>query len=370
LGSPPDDYPRISFGVDHDSSVTNGAAAVLSRSNFDNLISVEKAATIALMNQEALKMYSGILPSTRNYNFFRNLVELRDIPRGILQLQETMRNLRSLEASLKIPSKLVSKIRRFKTSLDDIPKEYLGYHFGWKQTYKDVSDLLKSPTKISRQINFLISRNGKDTTYRSNRNFESVTTGISGFDYDVLYGEYSPSTESRIQRSTELRMVVNANFTLPAVNTPAFIEHLWLDKLGIYPRVTDIYNLIPWTWLIDWFTGVGNYIEVIDNINHDSSLINWGFLTAKTKGKLVTDFRSKSDQTTRIFKDFDPGIVSTTTVINNHQSNLDYTFQLRKDIASLTLVHKTSDISSLTDYQKSILAAIIAQSGSGRFPGH
>jgi len=370
LNSPPNDFQTITGGTDSNDYTYQGNAGRLSRHDFDIFIANEKSKLLDLMSANSLKMFTATMPANRDYTLFRNIVELRDLPRGVTQLRDTIRNLIRTERFLKIPSKRIAKVRSFKTNLSDIPKEYLSYHFGWKQTVKDAMDLLKAPTKISKRINFLISRNGKDTTYRTKRLFPSSDTGTSGFEYDVLSGEYEASTQSRIERDTELRMVINANFRFPDVNTPEFIEHLYNDKLGIYPSLTDIYNLIPWTWLIDWFTGVGNYVEVIDNINHDRSLINWGFLTGKVDGKLTTDFTSKSDHWSRVYVNNVQTSEERNVSQQRHTSVLTYTLQLRKDVNSVPTVHKTSDLSSLTDYQKSILAAIISQSGKGTILSH
>jgi len=318
------------------------------------------------MSDNILKMVTGTMPINRNYTLFRNVVELRDFRRGILQLQETMRNLGTLEKALKVPSHRISKIRALKTSLRDIPKEYVGYHFGWAQTYRDVTALMLAPDKITKQINWLMSRNGKDTTYRTKRDFPSALTGISGFDYDNLSGEYALSIESKLERETQLRLVINANYRFPDVDLPNFKKHLFREKLGIYPSITDIYNLVPWTWLLDWFTGVGNYVEIIDNLNHDPTLINWGMLTGVIKGKLTTDFKSKSDNWSRVYVNNVQVSESQNTIQNAHTSTCEYTLQLRKDVSNLPNVHSTSDISSMTAYQASILGGIISQSTKHR----
>jgi hypothetical protein len=366
LNSPPNDFQTITEGTDSESYAYLGNAGRLAKSVFDNRIASEKVALSQLMNDNILKMVTGTMPVNRDYTLFRNAVELRDFRRSILQLQETMRNLGVLERALKVPSKRISKIRAFKTSLRDIPKEYVGYHFGWAQTYRDMTSLMLAPDKITKRINFLMSRNGKDTTYRTKRTFASADTGVSGFDYDNLSGEYDLSIESKIERETELRLVINANFRFPDVDLPNFKTHLFREKLGIYPSVTDMYNLVPWTWLLDWFTGVGNYVEIIDNINHDNTLINWGMLTGVVKGKLTTDFKSKSDNWSRVYVNNVQVSEDRNVVQNAHTSTCEYTFQLRKDVSNLPNVHVTSDISSLTNYQASILGGILSQSTKHR----
>ena len=366
LNSPPNDFQTISGGTDSRTYTYLGNAGRLSKSVFDNRIASEKLYLSQLMTDNILKMVTGTMPANRDYTLFRNLVELRDFRRSILQLQETMRNLGALERALKVPSKRISKIRALRTSLRDIPKEYVGYHFGWAQTYRDMTALMLAPDKITKKINFLMSRNGKDTTYRTKRNFPSALTGISGFDYDNLSGEYGLSIESKLERETELRLVINANYRFPDVDLPNFKTHLFREKLGIYPSVTDMYNLVPWTWLLDWFTGVGNYVEIIDNINHDPTLINWGMLTGVLKGKLTTDFKSKSDNWSRVYVNNVQVSESQNTIQNAHTSTCEYTLQLRKDVSNLPNVHSTSSISSMTAYQASILGGIISQSTKHR----
>lgn len=158
-----------------------------------------------------------------------------------------------------------------------------------------------------------------------------------------------------------MRLVVNATFDFPPINSPSFRFNDYLDRLGVRPRVTDVYNLVPWTWLVDWFTGLGNYVELIDNINHDPSLINWGMITCHTEGKLITDWRSKSD-ISHSFSVFNQGSQNVTEVRDNpHTSVLNYECQTRSDVAGILDVKLTSVPSSLTAYQKSILGALLAQ---------
>jgi hypothetical protein len=338
--------------------------AVLGTDSYLQLKLHEKDVALALMQKHVLSMFTGANPQSRNYSLFRNIVELRDIPHSILSLKETLSNLHKLHTSFGESTRVSRLINNFQTSLSDIPKQYLSYHFGWKQTYKDVMDLLSSPAKISKQINLLIERSGKPTTYRSKRIIATAEDDISGFAYIDTDLDIDRTIRSRVERSTELRLVLNTTFQFPTVDRPAFVEHMFNDKLGIYPRAIDLYNLVPWTWLVDWFTGLSNYLEVIENIQRDKSIINWGFLTASTSGKLVTDYKSKSVDTHDEYYNYHGGDPHTTQVSirnNFHSSIYNYNFQLRKDLATIMDVHSTSDPSTLTAYQNSILGAILAQ---------
>jgi hypothetical protein len=321
-------------------------------------------------------MLKGIGPMNRDYTLFRNVVELKDINRSIVSLQQTLIDFKKLFVSLGTQPSLRKSIFDFKNVAKDLPNEYLSYHFGWKQTFNDAMDLLLLPNKIAKKYNFLISRSGKPTTFRSKKVIDSAESDVSGFEYDISDLEYGyPFASSRIERRSEIRLVVNATFDFPTLNVPQFRVKEFLDRIGAVPRATDIYNLIPWTWLLDYFTGLGNYIELIDNINHDESLINWGMISCRTEGRLITDFRSKSNFT-RSFYVFNqpPGTTSTTIVENRHTSVLNYECQTRSDVATILDVKLTSVPTTLTAYQKSIIGALLAQridfSKSGTFRPH
>jgi hypothetical protein len=316
----------------------------------------ERTSLLSLMQSNALKMLPGTIPDSRRYSLFRNIAELKDLPRSITSMQQTLLDLRGRFAS----SGVGSKVFNLRSSVENIPKEYVSYHFGWKQLYNDVIDLLNFPEKVSKEINFLLSRSGRPTTYRSQRTFPGISTGAPAFvDYPTSSLKLAPTYETVVTRSHEMRLVVNAIFDFPTTGVPQFREDLFLKKLGLNPSVTDLYNLVPWSWLIDWFTGLGNYIEAVDAINSDRALYNWGFVTGITRGtiKTVEKFTVTSSHTKQILPAASTGYSQ--KAVYNHTSLAEFSFQIRKDLSSMGSVRLTSNISSLSLYQSSILGAIL-----------
>jgi len=348
-------------GTDNRYSTIGPTAATLSASTCNSLRNSEIAYNVGLSQAHVLAMLKEYTPNKRDYTLFRNLAELRDLPQSVLQLQNTMQKLRQFYVSLQSSPSLRKKIFDLGGVAKEVPSEYLSYHFGWKQLYKDIVDLLESPAKINKRINFLMSRAGKPTTFRVKRSFVSGESGVSGFNYDTSPWEFDSSSSSRIERSSELRLVVNATFDFPPICGVRFLYDQWLDRLGVVPRVTDVYNLVPWTWLVDYFTGLGNYIECIEVINRDPGLINWGLITCQTEGKLITDFKSKSRSTTQHYVNNMQTQNSEIIRSNVHTSVYNYTCETRRDVATILDVNCTSEPTSLSAYQKSIIGALLAQ---------
>lgn len=337
------------------------SAAVFFPNDLTTLRNLEYAYLDELIAKNIFSMVKEWSPNKRSYTLFRNLVELRDIPRSVASLQTAMLNFRSLYSSLARSPKIQKVVFDLGASARDIPSQYLSYHFGWKQTYKDLMELLHLPNAMGKKYKFLIQRAGKPTTFRTKRNFTSALNGgLPAFSYTSSPYENSASSSTRLERVTELRLVINATFDFPPPNLVSFRSHSFMDRIGLVPRPTDLYNLTPWTWLVDYFTGLGSYIECIDNMARDDTLINWGLVTGRTSGRLITQRSSKVDHLLTIREDFVSPVTITTREDLSHQSKLEYECQIRKDVSTVFNV-KTTAVPDLTAYQQSIIGALLAQ---------
>lgn len=343
--------------------------ATLSLASYNQLRDGEINHCLSLCQKHAVSMLKSVEPLARDYTLFRNTVELRDVPRSVAQLQRTAMDLRKVYLSLRHSPKLRKAIFSLKGLAKDVPNEYLSFHFGWKQLWRDVNDLLALPEKASKKVNFLLSRSGKPTTLRSKRIFTSGTvSGVSGFEYQQTADDYWLNTNSRIERTSEVRLVVNRTWDFPPVNSAEFKRHVFTERTGIEPRITDVYNLVPWTWLLDWFTGLGNYIDLCETINSkDSGVINWGMISCSSTGRLITEFSSQSTS----WRDTMVDNVNVSHVEyytrNSHTSTYEFECQTRSDVATILDVNLTSVPSTLTAYQMSILGALLAQRSKFRF---
>jgi hypothetical protein len=366
-----DIYDPISAGhlyTQHDGNTQNltvslsPTSATIRRVLAENVAAQEKYYLLECMQENALSMYKGVNPMHRTDSLFRNIAELHDLPRTIASLREGLSKLAEFERNFfQDIQKLRGTLNNVYSLASGIPKQYLSYHFGWKQLYKDALSLLTSPAKISKQIDMLIRRSGKKATYRSTRTFSSGSVALNGFDYEVLENETMKALDNHISRVITLDMVICSTFTFPTLNAPDFQKEFFLEKLGVYPRATDIYNLIPWSWLVDWATGLGNYIEILDEVNRDRSLINWGCLTGRSAVELRTTYAS---EVTSTLVDYNirqsPNWVYETSR-HTHTSTLAIDLQLRKELGSLFDSGIDPGMRTLSQYQESILGALLFQ---------
>jgi hypothetical protein len=341
--------------------VVTGSGAIFSKVNLDALRLASLSELEGVMLANVTRMLARTVPSNRRLTLFRSIAELKDLPRSLLSLRGSLVDFS--QSLSQLPKGIVGFIYSVASS-KHIPQEYLSYWFGWRQLYNDLIGMLVKPAEISKEVNYLLNRRGKPTTFRSLSNIPGVVTTTPSWTYDsanTLNGlaEVIDETTTRHARKHELRLVINATFDFPHIGIPALKERLFKEKLGVSPSATDFYNLVPWSWLLDWFTGLGNYIDLIDTINRADDLYNWGFLTGVTHGRVETLRRSHTDSTDRYAPPVGSALLQTITKSFVHTSFLDYHTQIRKDIVNAYDVKSTLDPSTLSAYQASIIGAIL-----------
>lgn len=317
-----------------------GPSGRLTQAQINSLMNAENNNFDLQFGQKALFMLSKSLPQSRRLGLFRSLVELRDLPHTLKSIFDFR----------------LSDLNAARTA-----DAYLTAEFGIKPVIDDLLKLLKTPQKVSQRVNRLMSRRNQPTTFRFKTYWDEPIPNPPAFSYDAMQDELSPSTYTTATRRVTLRSAVNANVRLPNIAAPLLRTELYDRLIGALPRYQDFYKLYPWTWLFDWFTGLGDYLECIDLINTDDSLINYGFFTYLSEGKVTTAYRANATGLKRVTID---GIVTAEENIDspiNHSSVLSYTFQKRKSLGAANGVKLVQDVGSLSTSQQTILGALFTQ---------
>lgn len=133
----------------------------------------------------------------------------------------------------------------------------LNYNFGWKPTIGDVGAMVNSVKSLTQKLNEWevlcgVLRHGKAT-------YDSDFTQVSGsFAVPAYFGE--------CRWSATLSTVVTGGIAYrpqPIIALSHFDRTLrgLLDTLGFQLNPRIIWDALPFTFVIDWFFGVGNWLE-------------------------------------------------------------------------------------------------------------
>lgn len=338
------------------------SSATFSEGNVNSLKDSAWSTIQTEINKKALQVMMGTLPAFRPFTFGRSLIELRDLPRSILSLRDSMSALGHIYNDLGKARDLVFSLHE---GAKRVPKEYLGYHFAWKQMYEDVKKILLSPERVAKRFNYLMQRAGRDSIHRYAIKYPLDDLTGPGFSYDPIYEcEYDRSFDTIHTREIELRGVSSLYFDFPEVALPVLHKRFKQDMLGLELRITDIYKVIPWTWLYDWFSSLGNYLDIIETVNRDKTTINYGFITGVIRGRIRTRYKYSYRSLLYDYGQNAPSFTvheeKVTTCL--HTSELEYVAATRMGAHKLGLpnIHQIATKKNLTPWQQSILAALLA----------
>jgi len=191
-------------------------------------------------------------------------------------LTQTMRGLKAL-ASRKGPWTGAKTIREFLQRARELSQSkadaYLYGAFGVWPMLQDLLFLLEMQEKLNRKLLWLRRHNGKAirrkvilNEYEFSENIARSSAPSSQFAptlSSTLYPSGQTTAVSNpVLKSYERRISYAAKyrFYIPEI-TPEMLENqpfgLATDLLGLSADPSILYKLIPWSWLLDWFTSVG-----------------------------------------------------------------------------------------------------------------
>jgi hypothetical protein len=174
---------------------------------------------------------------------------------------------------------------------------FLAVNFGWLPLLSDCQDFVRTTINMKNRLDQLLRDEGKPVTRRISMNsgFPARNDGpISGESYSVGVGLVTPcyvgvpKYTDTLSVTSKLWGVGQFKYWLP----PGPRDWKWrareiLRVYGAYPSPAVVWNAIPWTWLADWFTNVGDVLENIDFTVADRLASNYAFVMRHVLEKLT-----------------------------------------------------------------------------------
>lgn len=370
-----------SSGFDKRTAYFDGPGASVNSTQAAALAVTERAYALSLMSSRFDIMLSKCVPGKRGYDTFYQLAELRDLPKTLhgtlatwVQLEKNLGKgvfTALIRGSIRMTEKHRGIILRYRRSLklnirpDQILSDaYLNFKFGWESMSQAVEKLAKAPEHISKDINTLVERNGLLTTRRAKSEFSepcAALPSITFFTPQDWTTDASLPASTAGMREVTLRMVVNSGINFPTVDVPSLRAKLWRSKISIDPSPLAFYNLVPWTWMFDWFLGAGDYLQAMDAINSDKTLFNYGFLTYVSKIKVTASMTNviTTSSTQNVIPPNVP-LFEQNKLVRDRTAVFTAKYQLRKSLSSIAGSRLTTG-QGMSPYQLSIVGALISK---------
>lgn len=184
---------------------------------------------------------------------------------SFFELKETFANCYQIANNLR----RIRTLGKRESRISDLASSYLGYQFGWKPFLQDLTKCITSIKKLDAQIesaqrlnNRWVKRSGTVLTdFKVISSIDITAAVVAPLNYiQQLSAKDVTKREDRIWFDGKFK------YHIPTLRNSSFS-----DRMKAIPTVWDIslnpstlYQLIPWSWLFDWFSNTG---EIMYNFN-------------------------------------------------------------------------------------------------------
>jgi hypothetical protein len=259
--------------------------------------------------EEGARAWAKLKPDAPDFSAAVSLYELRDVP-GMLHgrykvlLKQIWLHKKVVRRRLKwYTSNLGSKKRR-KSHLSQAGEYYLALTFGWLALLRDTITFVQAHKKGQKRVNQLIRDAG-----RSVRRSRLLRVGIVFEDaksatYSTSYGAShlpTQTTNSYAFPNKSSSMTSRAiayerswcegsfkYFLPPGPKTVEYKKNILRRLLGARVTPSAVYNMIPWSWLFDYFTGLGDFLEAISPGVGDRCVADYAYIMRTREWRIKT----------------------------------------------------------------------------------
>jgi len=202
------------------------------------------------LNQAIIQFYSRATEAQTSFAGGAFVGEIKQTIEMIKHPAKSLRNLVRTHASQVI--KLVSTARGRKYALKACADLWLEAKFGWQPLVGDIASAMEAYDKLLTDFRPNIVVSGKGSA-DSVTGVSSTSDGLNGIYYDV---------NRRTKHMTEaiIRGGIKRTVSGPTSGTAAFLQVYGLE-FSLQNVVMTAYELMPWSFLIDYFSNVGGILN-------------------------------------------------------------------------------------------------------------
>lgn len=175
-------------------------------------------------------------------------------------------------------------------------QDYLNVVFGWQPLVQDLRKMYQTFSTVQSRIEQIVRDNGRPIRRRG-RLSRTVTSssvpfngtemsryvfippiGGSTFDSGPSGSDMRARGSKRIVTSTDITFSGRFRYYLPKVPDNRWTTEAGLALFGVNPSPSLVYELMPWSWLIDWFSNLGDVITNWSSNGIAELLIDYGYV--------------------------------------------------------------------------------------------
>lgn len=195
-----------------------------------------------------------------------------------------------------IPGRLLARLRNMRS----VGKEYLNVQFGWAPLVRDIQKMYETYRRLDQHLKQLSRDNGKSIRRRRSLGVQtssSITTESFTRPYERIFNpppwaalSTGSSTLSVLTKTEEEYWFVGSfRYYIPDIGSDQWTRRATRALFGANPTPEVLWNVLPWSWLLDWFGNIGDVVSNISPNAADNLTSEYAFTMHRKITKVYTE---------------------------------------------------------------------------------
>jgi hypothetical protein len=210
------------------------------------------------------------------------LVELRDFPKLLVQMKNILSSARSASDLFQF-NIWGRRARRSLRKASNPGSNYLGWEFGVMPMYRDIVAAWELFWSIEDRLKQLRRDNGKSVRRRGTLHSDEVSNTQTYHTHvwtlpTVERATYGTQTYTEVS-GAKYWFSGRFRYFIPGLESSPLVRDRAKTALyGLNPSPKLLWEVLPWSWLVDWFVNVGDVVDNISTNAAENLVMDYGYV--------------------------------------------------------------------------------------------
>jgi len=188
-----------------------------------------------------------------------------------------------------LPLRLLARLRNFRA----LGSEYLNVQFGWKPFVGDLIKMYQLYQQLDKHL-AQIARDNKRAIRRRRTISDTTDSTSTTSNFPTGWGAFFPapptgigatfssSLTTQVVTKEKIWFVGSFQYYIPDVGSSQWTRRATAALFGLNPTPSLLWEVLPWSWLIGYFSNVGDAISNASSNAVDNLVANYAYVMRQT----------------------------------------------------------------------------------------
>lgn len=135
--------------------------------------------------------------------------------------------------------------------------QHLNWNFGWAPFFREVKNVMKGLAEFEKRLNRFLREAGESLIKHV---ADDGTSGAYTGSWIVL-SPYYGKRRWKFNWTNTFKSTFQFSYSLPPMDYQTLRWRAYLDTLGLHASIANLWALVPWSFVVDWFVNVGRLLD-------------------------------------------------------------------------------------------------------------